>query len=267
MYHNITPAKYLEPYDVAFAELLALGRREVASLRPRVARAVAASEFNARELEAMGYRDVRVVPPIADLRRLVDHTPDAATVEWLDALERPIMLSVAQLMPHKRPDFLVEVLHFAQTYQRLRGSLLLVGHHRLVRYAQSIREQIHELNVERVHVPGPVRDAELAAMFAAASIVVTASEHEGFCVPLVEAMTFRTPVLARACAAIPETVRDAGMLIAPSCGPALFAEALTEVLANDHVKSQFARRGDARVAALEQQRSDKGMLEVLLEVA
>ena len=81
VYHNITPAKYFEGLDDTFAELLVLGRAELESMRPRVARAIAASHFNAAELEAIGYEDVRVIPPVVDPSRLVRTTPDAATVE------------------------------------------------------------------------------------------------------------------------------------------------------------------------------------------
>jgi glycosyltransferase involved in cell wall biosynthesis len=267
VYHNITPACYFERYDVGFAELLSLGRREVLQLRPRVSIAVADSEFNAAELRAMGYRDVRVVPPIADIRRLAGTEPDAGTLARLDRVEPPIVLCVAQLMPHKRPDFLIEALHVAHTYNGLRGSLLLVGHQRLARYAYAIREQIHELHLPQVHVTGAVSDAELAAMFRRASLLVSASEHEGFCLPVVEAMTFGVPVVARACAAIPETVRDAALLLPESAGPLLMAEAIGELLANDVVKGQLARAGAVRVTELEQHGSDVGMLDALLQVA
>ena len=77
VYHNVTPTRYFEPYDPAFADLLALGRREVERLVPRVVCAIADSRYNARELEEMGCSDVRVVPPIVDLRRLSRVEPAA----------------------------------------------------------------------------------------------------------------------------------------------------------------------------------------------
>ena len=72
VYHNVTPGKYFEPYDPVFADLLDLGRREVERLRPQVVCAIADSEYNARELEAMGYDDVRVVPPVVERAPLVE---------------------------------------------------------------------------------------------------------------------------------------------------------------------------------------------------
>src|SRR5262249_16897583 len=155
----------------------------------------------------------------------------------------PILVCVAQLMPHKRPDFLVEVMHIAETYLEMRGFLMLVGHHRLERYARAIKEQVRELNLAGVHVVGGVDNADLVAVFRSAAGVVTASEHEGFCLPLIEAMTFDKPVVARACAAIPETVGDAALLLPPGNGPTLFAEAVTELLGQPKLEAELVRRG------------------------
>ena len=83
VYHNITPAKYFEGIDDTFAELLVLGRLELESIRHRVTLAIADSHFNAAELEAIGYEDVRVIPPVVDPFRLVRTEPDAATLEPL----------------------------------------------------------------------------------------------------------------------------------------------------------------------------------------
>ena len=131
-----------------------------------------------------------------------------------------MLLFVGQLLPHKRPDLLVEAMHVATTYLGLEATLLLVGQNRFARYADAISAQIRELNIRQVHVVGSVGDAQLAAMFRKATAFVTVSEHEGFCVPLLEAMAFDVPVIARACAAIPETVGDGGLLLPPWAGGA-----------------------------------------------
>ena len=265
VYHNVTPGAYFEPYDIAFAELLALGRREIELLRPRVVRAIAVSGFNARELEAVGYRDVRIVPPLMHLDRLANVAPRETTINHLATFEGPILLSVAQLMPHKRPDFLVAMMHCAETHRALRPVLLLVGHQRLPRYTRAIREQVRELMVD-VHLVGPVDDPDLVAMYRSATAVVTASEHEGFCIPLVEAMTFEKPILARACAAIPETVGDAALLVPESQGPVFFTEAVAELLTNDALRDHLVARGRRRRAQLVEGAPEAELLETLLEV-
>ena len=266
VYHNVTPGKYFEPYDPVFADLLDLGRREVERLLPRVVGAIADSGYNARELEAMGYRDVRVVPPVLNMRRLSKVEPRASTMRHLESLDGPILLSVGQLLPHKRPDFLVQMMHIADTYLGMRGYLMLVGHQRLERYNRAIREQVLELNLPGVHVVGAVDEADLSAMFHSADAVVTASEHEGFCIPLLEAMTFEKPILARSCAAIPETVGDAALLVPEYEGPAYFAEAAAELLSDANLRDRLVAGGRRRLAELEHHPPDVAVVEALLEV-
>jgi glycosyltransferase involved in cell wall biosynthesis len=265
VYHNVTPARYFEPYDMQFAQLLEFGRREIELLRPRVVRAIAVSEYNARELEVIGYDDVTVVPPVMHVGRLAAVAPRASTVHHLRSFRAPILLSVAQLMPHKRPDFLVEMMHCTETYGIMRPVLLLVGHQRLERFTRAIREQIRELGVT-AHLVGPVDDADLVAMFREAAVVVSASEHEGFCIPLVEAMSFGTPIVARSCAAVPETVRDAGLLVAPVDGPAVFGEAVAAIVDDPALRADLVERGTRRVAELEALRPGDALVEALLEV-
>lgn len=267
VYHNITPARYFEGLNDTFAELLVLGRAELESIRPRVARAIAASHFNAAELEAIGYDDVRVIPPVVDPLRLVRTIPDAAMTEYLDeAIREPVLLFVGQLLPHKRPDLLVEAMHVATTYLDLTTTLLLVGQHGFPRYADAIRAQVRELNIRQVHVVGPVGDAQLAAMFRRAAAFVTMSEHEGFCVPLLEAMAFDVPVVARACAAIPETVGDAGLLLPAWAGSELIAEAIVRVIGDTALRTDLVDRGRRRLGELTAIDASVAMLETIGEV-
>ena len=266
MYHNITPPHYYEDHDPAFADLLVLGRREVERLRPRVVGAIAASAYNARELEAMGYRDVHVVPPTADLRWLADVEPRAETMHAIAAMARPIMLSVGQLMPHKRPDFLVQMMHIAESYLGMEGILLLVGHQRLERYTTALHRQILELNLQNIRVFGAVDEHDLAAMYRSAHLMVTASEHEGFCLPLLEAMTFGLPIVARDCAAIPETVGDAALMVPREQGPAFYGEAVTEALGNNALRAALVAAGEERLHDLQRRPPGVAMLEALLEV-
>jgi glycosyltransferase involved in cell wall biosynthesis len=266
VYHNITPASFYEDFDPFFADLLTIGRHEIEVLRPRVRIAMADSEYNARELEAMGYEHVRVVPPAVHLRRFEGIEPRQETLEHLRSFGSPLLLSVGQLLPHKRPDFLIQMMHIADTYSGSVARLMLVGHHRQERYARAIRDQIRELHLGKVHLVGPVDDADLVAFFQASSAVVTASEHEGFCLPLLEAMTMDKPIIARAYAAIPETVGDAALLLPAHAGPSLYAEATTELLANKALQDHLIARGRARVAELEQHTPDAAIVETLLQV-
>jgi glycosyltransferase involved in cell wall biosynthesis len=267
VYHNITPAKYFEDLDPTFAELLVLGRIELEQLRSRVVMTIAASRYNAAELEAIGYRDVRVIPPVVDPYRLAHTLPDAGTLSYLDReFHEPFLLFVGQLLPHKRPDLLVKSMHVASTYLGVRARLLLVGQTRFVPYADAITAQVRELNLDQVHVVGQVDDARLAAMFRRATAFVTVSEHEGFCVPLLEALALDVPVVARACAAIPETLGGAGLLLPELVSAELVAEAIDRIVRDDDLRGDLVQRGRRRLAEITELDTSVAMLRAIAEV-
>jgi glycosyltransferase involved in cell wall biosynthesis len=269
VYHNISPAEPFRPYDPAFARLLESGRRELAALRPRVALAVADSSFNAADLESLGYDGVRVSPLVVDAAALSRVVPDPATTHHLeDQVEGPMLLYVGQLLPHKRPDLLVQAFHVLTTYLLPEANLVLVGPGRLLRYTAAVQHLVHELSLPGAWLAGPVSTPALAAFYRRADAFVTASGHEGFCVPVLEAMAFDVPVLARAAGAVPETVGDAALLLPDGRpDPVLMAEAMAAVLEQGPLRSTLAARGPARLAHFDPDRSTATFLGHLAEVA
>ncbi|HVM05961.1 MAG TPA: glycosyltransferase [Acidimicrobiales bacterium] len=256
VYHNISPSESFRPYDPAFADLLDGGRRELAELRPRVAMALADSAFNAADLESMGYHDVRVSPLVVDAAALTRIEPDPGTAHHLaEVVEGPVLLHVGQLLPHKRPDLLVQAYHVLTTYLEPEVRLVLVGPGRLPRYRAAVQHYVHELSLPGAWLAGPVSDAALAAFYRRADVFVTASGHEGFCVPVLEAMAFGVPVVARACGAIPETAGDAALLLPPGDDPVLLAEALATLLDDADLRASLAARGRERLDDFDPARS------------
>ncbi len=267
VYHNISPAAPFLPYDPAFAGLLEAGRQELAALRDRVVLALADSQFNADELLALGYRDVRVSRLIIDVDRLRRLEPDPQTTAWLEEIEGPVLLFVGQLLPHKRPDLLLKAFHVLVTYLVPSAHLLLVGANRLPGYAQALEQFRRELNLGAASFRGGLPLDAWAAHYRRADAFVTASEHEGFLVPIVEAMAFGVPVVARAHAAIPETLGGAGVLLPSEEDPVLMAEALAEVLTNQPLRTELIARGDRRLEDFDPDRARTAMLDHLLSVA
>jgi L-malate glycosyltransferase len=256
MYHNISPADAFRDFDPAFAGLLDSGRQELTDLAGRTTMALAMSEFNAAELRALGYQDVRVSPLIVDVDRLRKAQPDPDTEHHLRTMiDGPLILYVGQLLPHKRPDLLIKAYHVLVTYLMPKAHLVLVGAGRLPKYSETLQLLTSELNLPRAWIAGPVTEAQLAAFYNHASVFATASEHEGFCAPLVEAMACDVPIVARAFAAIPETLGGAGLLLPDTDDPVLFAEALCELLENDATRKEFIRAGRHRLEAFDADRA------------
>ncbi|MDQ6840131.1 MAG: glycosyltransferase [Actinomycetota bacterium] len=230
VYHNISPAASFEDHDPAFADLLRLGRAELPTLAGRSELTLADSEFNATELRHVGFADVRVCPLVFDPGALDSAGPSTTTVRHLrEVTTGPVILFVGQLLPHKRVDWLLQAYFILVTYLLPEAHLIMVGPAPLPGYHRVLQDFANELNLDRAWIAGRVSDADLAAFYRRADVVATASEHEGFCAPLLEAMAFGAPLVARRFAAIPETLGDAGVLVEADDPPAVFAEALFEL--------------------------------------
>jgi L-malate glycosyltransferase len=248
MYHNITPSEYFTPYAPHFAELLADGRRELKDVRDRVELALAVSPYNATELEELGYENVRVSPLVVDPARLRAIEPHPVLADELSRRhDGPVFLFIGQLLPHKRPDLLVEAFHVLSTHHAPDATLFLVGAPRIDSYHRAIRRLIRELSLPNAFLVGGVSDERLVAYLRRADVFVTASEHEGLCVPLLEAMAFEVPVLARRYAAVPDTVGGAGLLLPRDSGPLLLAEAMLELVQNQPLRADLVARGQRRL--------------------
>lgn len=260
-YHNITPPKFFEAVDPSFAQLLKLGRHQLIRLRSSVVGAFAVSEYNAADLEAIGYQDVRVVPLIIRTNRLRELTVHEGTANHLNVVVTgPLILCVAQLLPHKRADLVLQAYHLLVTHHLPDAHLIIVGAQRHRRYADSIEALARDLRLPHCWMAGEVDDDVLAAMYERADVLVVASEHEGLCVPLVEAMAFGLPIVARANAAIPETLAGAGLLLDGDAGAGLLAEALLAILDDWRLSSELRRRSTERLAAFDPETARAALL-------
>jgi glycosyltransferase involved in cell wall biosynthesis len=248
LYHNITPPEYFAAHDPDFAQLLAAGRVELLALRDRVELALGVSPYNARELEAMGFPRVGVSPLVLGIDELCSLPPDPAlTADLEERSDGPLVLFVGQLLPHKRPDLLLQAYYVLVSYLLPEAYLMVVGPARSEPYRQALQRLVSELNLDRASIRGQVTPAELAALYRRATLFVTVSEHEGVCVPLLEAMAFDVPVMARAYAAIPETLDGAGLLLPAEDDPLLVAEAMAHLLEDEGLRAGLVAAGRRRL--------------------
>jgi glycosyltransferase involved in cell wall biosynthesis len=216
-YHNITPASFFAAYDPGLFRLAALGRRELATLAGRVDLALGDSEFNRQELAALGFAPTGVMPIAVNTARLTGAPPRPALERILaDGLIN--ILFVGRIVPNKRIE---DHIRLAEVYKRYVDSyyrFIFVGRYDgLPRYYAQVRALIaqYEMLPDRFWFTGPVPDEDLAAFYRWSDAYVSLSEHEGFCVPLVEAMAADVPIVAYAAGAVPETLGGAGLLFSP----------------------------------------------------
>jgi glycosyltransferase involved in cell wall biosynthesis len=217
VYHNVTPARFFAPFDAGICRMAAAGREELASLADRVDLAAGVSEFNRRELEALGFPRTTVAPLLVNTDRLTSAAPVPPLERLLqDGLVN--ILFVGRLAPNKKIEDHIRLAEQFKRYVDVYYRFIFVGKYDAVpRYFSAIRALIAEYQMlpERFWFTGPVPDAELATYYRNAHAYVSLSEHEGFCAPLVESMAMNVPVLAYAEAAVPETLGGAGVSFAP----------------------------------------------------
>ena len=209
-YHNITPAALLRDWEPNVAYEASLGRTQLGRLAPQSRFAVADSAFNESELLALGYEGTAVVPLLIDMHAKSEE-PDPALAAQLAARRAADggsdLLYVGKISPHKAPHDLVKMLDVLRRTDDPAARLHLVGSPLGTTYEPALRAFIAERGLDdAVLLPGSVTGAELEAYLRAADVFVTASDHEGFCVPLAEAMGHGVPIVAYGVTAVPETV-------------------------------------------------------------
>ncbi len=216
-YHNVTPAAFFAPYDAALFRLASLGRAELATLVGQVDLALGDSEYNRRELEALGFRPTGVFPIAVDTSRVTQPADRPALDAILDdGLVN--FLFVGRIAPNKKIEDHIRLAEVYKRYVDAYYRFIFVGRYDVVpKYYSMIRALMSEYRLlnDRFVFTGPVPDAELAVYYRHAAVYISLSEHEGFCVPLVEAMAADVPVLAYAAAAVPDTLGGAGVQFAP----------------------------------------------------
>jgi glycosyltransferase involved in cell wall biosynthesis len=251
VYHNFSPPEYYADHAPEVASDLVRGRWELAQLRDRVELAIADSEYNASELVELGYTDVRVVAPTPDVDRLDRVTPDPAMLARIGSWgPGPLVLCVAQQLPHKRIDRVMAAVAVLQQEHRPDARLAFVGVDRLESYSRALRAMSRVVGLREPHLLGRISDEELAALYVRADVFLTLSEHEGFCVPVIEAMATGVPVVASRRAAIPSTLGDAGVLVDRPGDPVEVAAVLDRVLGDQDLRMLMIGRGVGRARRL-----------------
>ena len=253
VYHNITPAEFFRGINAHAATYARLGRRQLAELAPAMELAIGVSEFNQRELDAAGYARTAHVPILIDWHAY-DRAPDDAIMARWDGVQ-PLLLFVGRVSPHKRQDDLIRMLAYYRACIDPNTRLVLVGGYRdQPQYHARLAELVKALHLEpSVTFAGAVSTAELVAYFRSASAFVSLSEHEGFGVPLLEAMKFDVPVIARDAAAVGETVDGAGILLKDR-DLAQAAEAVGLVLERPELRERLVAAGRERLRAFDPDR-------------
>lgn len=212
-YHNITPYHYFDGYSATSAELCQSGRDQMEMLRDTFDLVIADSEFNKKDLENAGYHCPITVLPILIPFDDYQKKPNRSIVgRYRDDFVN--LAFIGRIAPNKRQEDIIHAFYLYHKYYNEKSRLFLVGSYTgMERYYQRLQDYTDRLGAENVIFTGHVKFDEILAYYSLTDVFVCMSEHEGFCVPLVEAMCFDIPILAYDSSAIKDTLGGAGVLM------------------------------------------------------
>lgn len=248
VYHNITPPEFFIDVHPLLVQLCYLGRRELAAYANRVELGLGDSEYNRAELEGLGFGHTAVLPVVPDFSHL-SGPPNFMQAgvfddDWVN------ILFVGRMIPNKRIEDVIRAFHAYKRWFNPRSRLLLVGSHGgFERYLAMVHDFTARIGAADVHMLGHVSNEELAAYYEIADVFLCASEHEGFCVPLMEAFHMGVPVVAHAATAVPATMDGGGVLYGRK-DPIEIAGILDALVSNAALRASVLDRQDAALDRL-----------------
>ena len=213
-YHNITPPAFFYTYSNDYVDATEAGYEDMRYLSDKLDYCIADSGYNREQLLEMGYGcPVSVCPiliPLEDYRK----KPDRQILERYGKDGTTNLLFVGRVAPNKKQEDIIRAFYVYRKYYNPDSRLFLVGSCDIGRYGTRLRDYVDSLGLDgKVIFTGHVRFDEILAYYRVADAFVCMSEHEGFCVPVVEAMTFHVPVVAYRSCAVPETLGQGGILL------------------------------------------------------
>lgn len=261
-HHNLTPLRYFTGWEHVAAHGVAWGRQQLRDLAARAVLGLAVSHYNEADLQEAGFTRTAVVPYLLDLRSL--------EVAPAPSVQRPagtVWLFVGRLAPNKAQHDLVQAFRAYREFHDAGAHLTLVGGGNDTAYGRALVRFVHALGLDdAVTITGAVGAEELAAYYRTADVYVSVSEHEGFCVPLLEAMYHRVPIVAYAAAAIPETLDDAGLPLTTK-DPCTVAAAVDRLVHDATLRAELVDRGARRVREYDVTRTGPAFVDAVTSVA
>ncbi|MDR0983526.1 MAG: glycosyltransferase [Ruminococcus sp.] len=247
IYHNVTPPEFFDDYAVHMKDRCAEGLKQVASLKDKLDLVIADSEFNKQDLIEMGYdKDkIKVLPiliPYDDYRQPYDK-------EMYDDLKKDgytNILFVGRVAPNKKQEDIIRIFSYYKNNINPKSRLCIVGNQGLVDYYEDLLSYSDLLNPGDIRFLGHITFSEILACYKAADLFLCMSEHEGFCVPLIEAMLFDLPIVAYESTAIPETLNDAGIIVDDK-NPVFVANVIDRLLGDSNMLSEIQKGREERL--------------------
>ena len=247
-YHNITPPAFFDGYNQRAKEDCLFGLFGARYLADKMDYGIVDSSYNRQDLQNMGYQcDIAVVPVVVPFNDY-DQTPDEKTVaQYSDG--RTNIIFVGRIAPNKCQEDVIKTFYLYKKFYDPTARLILVGSYQgMETYYEQLQAYVKELGVQDVIFTGHIPFNQILAFYRTANLFLCMSEHEGFCIPLLEAMYFQVPIIAADYAAVGETLGNAGILL-PEKDFMLAAGAMNRVRTDEVLRNVLLQREKKRLQA------------------
>ncbi|MDA3798401.1 MAG: glycosyltransferase [Kiritimatiellae bacterium] len=262
LYHNVTPAHFFRFINEDTLSILEQGAKQVTQLAGSADINLADSKFNAKEISNLGYKDVSVLPIIIDFDKLTN-TPNKQIVSKFTGDTKNILF-VGRCAPNKKIEDLITAFYVYKKTVEPNSRLILAGSaNGCERYFYLLKDYIAKLDLEdSVTLTGAVPQADLNAYYQVADLFLCMSEHEGFCIPLIEAMHSETPILAYEEAAVPETLDSASVTFKEKNYKQV-AEMMRTLINETDIRNQVIKAQNQRLERLQNLNLEKQITEIV----
>lgn len=259
-YHNITPPEFFFGYNTQALVNCMEGYRALHALAKQAEFCFADSDYNKQELIKAGYRcPIDVLPiliPFDDYKK----EPDAEVRQKMTEDGYTNILFTGRIVPNKRQEDVIATFYHYHKYYNPKSRLILIGNYTgMESYYESLQRYIDELGAENIIFPGHISFPAILAYYATADLFLCMSDHEGFCVPLVEAMNFEVPVLAKNTTAIPYTLGGSGMMLEDN-DPLVAATAINRILTDTQLRETIIANQNERLQDFSHDRIEQQLL-------
>ncbi len=251
IYHNITPAEFFEDYNLDTFRLCRDGLIGMKKLADAADYCLAVSEYNKKNLLSSGYTCKIDVMPILIPFKDYDIKPDCKIIDQFSKDEYKNILFTGRIAPNKKQEDIIKIFYQYQKNYNQKSRLFLVGSYKgMESYYRRLLTYVRKLGLTEVYFTGHIKFKELIAYYKIADAFICMSEHEGFCVPIVEAMYFGIPIIAYDSSAVAETLGGGGFLT-DTKNPLINAGILNRLLSDERFRQILVNNENERLQDFE----------------
>ena len=262
VYHNITPYNFFVGYSPLYTRECRKGIGEIKNLKDVPDLCICDSNFNKQDLINMGYTCPIEVLPILIKFEDFEKEPNQEVIDKYSDGYTNIVFT-GRVAPNKKHEDLIASFYEYKKYINPKSRLILVGSYgEEDLYMKHLKKYVEKLGIEDVIFTGHIPFADILAYYRVADVFLCLSEHEGFCVPLVEAMYFDVPIIAYDACAVGETLGGSGLLLKEK-DPKTVAEAINLVVSNQELRETILENQRERLKDFSYNKVKQQFIEII----